>query len=92
MENKMRNVTVQGHEFTVDDTFSQSWAAFELVRKFNSDELSTFDKLDLSFELIEKATGVTKDALVGYVGGSDAPAADVIQFAAELVQEIIPKN
>ena len=92
MENNLRNVTVGEHEFTVNDSYAQSWGAFELVRKFNRDDLSAFDKLDLSFELIEKATGVTQDEIIEYAGGVDAPATDVIQFAAEIVQAIAPKN
>ena len=92
MENNLRNVTVREHEFTIDDSYAQSWGAFELVKKFNSDDLTAFDKLDISFEFIEKATGVDKDAVVMLAGGVDAPAADVIQFAAELVQAIAPKN
>ena len=92
MEDNKRKVTVGGHEFDVDDGFAQSWGAFELVRKFNQDNLTAFDKLDISFEFIEKATGVGKDAIVGFAGGADAPATDVIQFAADLVQAIAPKN
>jgi len=92
MENNLRNVTVGEHEFTIDDSYAQSWGAFELIRKFNNDELTAFDKLDISFEFIKKATGVDKSTIVEYAGGANAPAADVIQFAAELVQAIAPKN
>ena len=92
MEKNKRIVKVGELELTVDNGYAQSWSAFELIRKFNREDITAFDKLDLSFEFIEKATGVTKDAIVQHVGGESAPAGDVIQFAAEIVQAIAPKN
>lgn len=87
-----RSVEVRGLKISVDDEFMGSWEAFELLRAFNSDELDTFEKLDLSLQLIEAATGITKDEIVEAAGGKKAPALDVVNFAIEIVQAISPKN
>lgn len=85
-------MTVDGLEFKVDRAYADSWEMFEIVRAFNDESISAFDKLDLSFEIIENATGVTKEQIIEHVGGKTAPAADVINFAVKIVQAITPKN
>lgn len=87
-----RPVTVRGLKIEVNDEFVNSWRAFELMREFNNDDIDVFGKLALSFELIEAATGITKDEIVEAVGGPMSPAEDVVEAAAEIVQEIVPKN
>ena len=86
-----RPVTVRGLKIEVNDEFVNSWRAFELMREFNND-IDVFGQLALSFELIEAATGITKDEIVEAVGGPMSPAEDVVEAAAEIVQEIVPKN
>ena len=83
---------VDGLEFEVNEDFTQSWEAFTMIRKFNSDDLSVYDKLDLSFQLIELATGIKQEEIVQHCGGDKAPAVDVINFAARIVVAIAPKN
>lgn len=87
-----RTVVVRGLEINVDESFISSWEAFEMIRAFNSDDLDTFQKFDLSIQLIEAATGITKDEIVDAAGGKKAPAVDVVNTAAEIVQAINPKN
>jgi len=87
-----RPVKVRGIEFTVDADFINSWEAFELMHEFDSPDLGTFEKFDLSLKLIELATGVTKDEIVDAAGGPKAPAKDVVETAIEIVQAIVPKN
>ena len=83
---------VGGIEFDVDEEFMASWKALKLLRKFDSDDLDMFGKLDLSFELIEAATGVTGDDIVAACGGDGAKALDVVNLAVEIVRAITPKN
>lgn len=87
-----QTIEVRGFKFDVDTEFAQSWAAVKLYRKFNDDDVALFDKLDLSFELIELATGRTEDEIVEMAGGENAPATEIVNFAAELVKAIDPKN
>lgn len=87
-----RTVQVRGRDFEVDPDFVSSWKALGLLRRFNSEEVDTFGKLDLAFQLIECATGVTEDEVVEMAGGEDAPAVDVISLATEIVVAINPKN
>ena len=83
---------VDGLEFEVNEDFANSWDAFKMIREFNSEGLSIYEKLDLSFQLIELATGITQDDIVNHCGGGKAPAIDVINYAAQIVQAIAPKN
>jgi len=87
-----RKVEVRGHEFEVNDEFAKSWAALKMYRKFNDDDLDVMDKLDLSFELIRLSTGCGEDAIVELAGGEMAPATEIVNLAAEIVQAINPKN
>ena len=91
-EVRTSTVEVRGIEFTVDESAARSWTAVKLYRKFNDGLIGTFEKLDLSFELIEMITGCTEDQIVEYAGGASTPAVDVVNFAAELVSAINPKN
>ena len=83
---------VRGLEFDVNSEFMASWAAFKMLRKFNEDGLSDFEKLDLSIELINLATGLTEDDIVAAAGGELAKATDVVELAMEIVTAIAPKN
>jgi len=83
---------VRGLKFEVNDEFMASWAAFKMLRQFNEDELSDFDKLDLSMKLISLATGLTEDDIVAAAGGELAKATDVVELAMEIITTIAPKN
>lgn len=92
MASKKQKVEVAGIELEVDEGFMGSWEAFKLLRAFNDDSLGTFEKLDLSFELIEAATGVTEEQVVEAAGGPKAPAVDVVNTSIAIVKAISPKN
>ena len=83
---------VRDLQFTVNKEFMESWAAIKMLRKFNEDGLSDFEKLDLSIELIRLATGLSEDDIVEAAGGNMAKATDVIAFAMDIVTTIAPKN
>ena len=91
-DERTMTVEVRGVEFEVNTSAARSWRAVKLYRKFNEKTSDQFLKLDLSFELIEMITGCTENQIVEYAGGQDAPATDVVNFAAELVAAINPKN
>lgn len=92
MTEAAKTITVDGLEFSIDDSYTASWEMFETLRDLDSEDISAFEKLDKSFAIIERATGIDKDAIVEHVGGKNAPAADVIGFAVKIVQAITPKN
>lgn len=83
---------IHGLKFTVNEDFINSWAAFKMIRKFSDESLDNFEKLDLSLELINVATGLTEDDIVKAVGGDDAKTTDVINLTVEIVQAISPKK
>lgn len=87
-----RTITVRGNEMTVDRDFAESYAALRILRRINDPDVSAFEKLDLSFELIEGATGLDEDAIVGLAGGDTAPAQDVMKFTVEVLTAIDAKN
>lgn len=87
-----RVITVRDHEFTVDTGYAESYAAFNILRKINNPEVDAFEKLDLTYELIERATGCDEAQIVEIAGGDDAPAKDVMQFTVEILAAIDAKN
>lgn len=87
-----RVVTVRGHEFTVDTDYAESYAAFRVLRKINNPDVSAFDKLDMTYELIERATGYDEAKIVEIAGGEMAPAQDVMKFTVEILAAIDAKN
>lgn len=90
-ETEKLSIEVRGHEMDVDMEYVGSWAALSLMRRLGGGA-DQFEQLDLSFEFIERATGCDEAAIVEMAGGEDAPAAEVIGFAAEVIQAINPKN
>ena len=91
-ERETREITVREQTYTVDVDYTQSWAAFKLIRQLGSNDVSDFEKLDLSFKFIERATGVDESRIVELAGGENAPAQSVVMLAAEIVQAIDLKN
>lgn len=87
-----RTITVRGHEMTVDDDYAQSYAALRYLRRINSADVDPFEKLDLTYELIERVTGVGEEQIVEMAGGEEAPARDVMQFAVDVLTAIDAKN
>lgn len=87
-----RIITVRGHELTVDTDYAESYAAFRILRKINSDQVDAFDKLDMTYELIERATGLDEAQMVEMAGGETIPAQDVMQFTVEILAAIDAKN
>ena len=86
------SINVHGIEFTVDSAYIESWAFMERLRKLNDKGADAFEKLDVSFEIIEGATGIDKERIIEAAGGETAPAADVMQIVAEFVKAMTPKN
>lgn len=91
-DKELREITVRGVPLMVDDEYAQSYAAFRVLRKINSDQVDAFEKLDLSFEFIEGATGCDEPQIVELAGGESTPAADVMQFVVEILSAIDVKN
>lgn len=87
-----RTITVRGHEMTVDDDYAQSYAALRYLRRINGSDTDPFEKLDLTYELIERVTGCDEEQIVEMAGGEEAPAKDVMQFAVEVLAAIDAKN
>lgn len=87
-----RTITVRGHEMTVDNEYAESYAAFSILRKINNPDVNAFDKLDMTYELIERATGYDEAQIVEMAGGDAAPAKDVMQFTVEILAAIDAKN
>ena len=88
----LREITVRGVSLMVDDEYAQSYAAFRVLRKINSDQVDAFEKLDLSFEFIQGATGCDESQIVELAGGESTPATDVMQFVVEILSAIDVKN
>lgn len=91
-DKELREITVRGVSLMVDDEYAQSYAAFKVLRKINSDQVDAFEKLDLSFEFIKGATGCDEAQIVELAGGESTPATDVMQFAVEILSAIDTKN
>lgn len=87
-----RSITVRGHELTVDTDYAESYAAFSILRKINNHDVNAFDKLDMTYELIERATGCDEAQIVEMAGGETVPAQDVMQFTVEILAAIDAKN
>ena len=87
-----RSITVRGHELTVDTDYAESYAAFRILRKINDPDVSAFDKLDMTYELIERATGVDEAQVVEMAGGETIPAQEVMQFTVEILADKKAKN
>lgn len=87
-----RVVTVRDHDFTVNKDYAESYAAFRVLRKINDPDVSAFEKLDLTYELIERATGYDEAQIVEMAGGELARAQDVMQFTVEILAAIDAKN
>lgn len=87
-----RIITVRGHEMTVDMDYAESYAAFSILRKINNPDVNAFDKLDMTYELIERATGCDESQIVEMAGGETAPAQEVMQFTVEILAAIDAKN
>lgn len=85
-------IEVHGIQFVVNEEHAQSWDAFKLFERMNDGDLSIFEKLGCSFELIELLTGVTESEIVEAAGGGLAPAEEVVHIAAEIIDAIKPKN
>lgn len=85
-------IEVHGLSIVVDEAAAQSWDVFKLLERMNDDDLSTFDKLTCSFELIKLVTGITESEIVVAAGGGTAPALDVVRVAMDIVNAIKPKN
>ena len=87
-----RVITVRGHEFTVNADYAESYAAFRILRKINDPDVSAFEKLDMTYELIERATGFDEAQIVDMAGGEMTSAQDVMQFTVEILAAIDAKN
>lgn len=87
-----RVITVRGHELTVNADYAESYAAFRVLRKINDPDVSAFEKLDLTYELIERATGYDEAQIVDMAGGEMTSAQDVMQFTVEILASIDAKN
>jgi len=83
-------IEVRGIELNVDMDYLNSWEAFKLIRKLDDDQCSQFDKLDYSFEFIQRVTGCDESQIVEYAGGEKAPATEVIAFTVEIIQKLQP--
>lgn len=87
-----RHAEVGGIQFDVNGAAISSWAFFKGLRRLGDESVDNIEKLELSFSLIEMATGITEDEIVEAAGGEDAAASDVIALAAAIVKELTPKN
>lgn len=91
-EKNTRIVEIRGEEYTVDIDYTESYAAFRLLKKINAKDVDAFEKLDCSYELIENAIGVDEAAIVELAGGETVKARDVLLLAIEFIQAIDQKN
>lgn len=89
---KQKTLNVEDMEFDVDKNYLASWAFMESLRKLNDKDADAFEKLDVSFAVIDGATGVTKEQIIDACGGETAPASDVIALVAQIIKAVTPKN
>ena len=86
-----RTEEVGGLAFEVYEDRLRSWKAARLMSTFASGKLD--DKtMAAMVGLVELATSLDEEAVVGHCGGDAAPFADVAVFLADVVQKVIPKN
>ena len=83
---------VRGIRFGVDKSFTASWRFFDLMRRMSAEGADVFDKVDATFELVEMATGVTKEQIVEAAGGDEAKMSDVAEILSEMAKAVVPKN
>ena len=83
-----RHVEVGGVGFDVDEAAARSWDVFELL--LGAENAGPREQISMSFALVEKACGITKEQFVALVGQDDY--LHVLDVLSKLVSEIVPKK
>lgn len=105
IEDAIKTVIVDGSTIEYDESKTQSWRAFSLLRKLreiqkqcesaeSEEEVRQYniDVLDALFELIENATGLSPDEVAELRGGLDVPMVEVVSFANQIVGKVYSKK
>lgn len=88
----LRSVEVQGDTINVDDSKSGTWKAFELSAIIGDGNSSPNARTNAMFGLIEYATDTTKQDIIDKLGGDNADAQSVMEYALEVISHIVSKN